>query len=114
VHGGDAAAHAVRVSEAAFSRQPLVDPAVLATLHEAVDGFTFTEEQARGPLVALLVATGTFASNGEARRMIGGGGVTVNDQRISTADAPVPALIAGEWLVVRIGKRKLRVGRLVR
>jgi tyrosyl-tRNA synthetase len=114
VHGEAQAAHAVRVSEAAFSREPLVDPAVLATLHAAVDGFTFTEGNARGGLVPLLVASGTFASNGEARRMIQGGGVTVNDERVTSADAPVPPLIAGEWLVVRIGKRKLRVGRVAR
>ena len=107
-----AAAHAVRVSEAAFSREPLVDPAVLGTLHAAVDGFSFTAEQARGGLVPLLVESGTFASNGEARRMISGGGVTVNEERVTSADASVPALIAGEWLVVRIGKRKVRVGRL--
>ena len=112
VHGEMAAAHAVRVSEAAFSREPLVDPAVLATLHAAVDGFSFTAEQARGGLVPLLVESGTFASNGEARRMISGGGVTVNEERVTSADASVPALIAGEWLVVRIGKRKVRVGRL--
>jgi tyrosyl-tRNA synthetase len=112
VHGEAQAAHAVRVSEAAFSREPLVDPAVLATLHAAVDGFTFTTEDARGALVPLLVGSGTFASNGEARRMIQGGGVTVNDERVTAPDAPVPPLIAGEWLVVRIGKRNLRVGRL--
>ena len=112
VHGEMAAAHAVRVSEAAFSREPLVDPAVLGTLHAAVDGFSFTAEQARGGLVPLLVESGTFASNGEARRMISGGGVTVNEERVTSADASVPALIAGEWLVVRIGKRKVRVGRL--
>ncbi len=44
--------------------------------------------------------------------MISGGGVTVNEERVTSADASVPALIAGEWLVVRIGKRKVRVGRL--
>jgi len=114
VHGEAQAAHAVRVSEAAFSREPLVDPAVLETLHAAVDGFTFTAEEARGSLLALLVSSGTFASNGEARRMIQGGGVTVNDERVASVDAPVPPLIAGEWLVIRIGKRKLRVGRLAR
>jgi tyrosyl-tRNA synthetase len=114
VHGDAAAAHAVRVSEAAFSREPLRDPAVLATLHEAVDGFWFTVEQARGGLVPLLVASATFPSNGEARRTIAGGGVTVNDERVTAADAPVPPLLNGEWLTVRIGKRKLRVGRLAR
>jgi len=114
VHGEAAARHVVRVSEAAFSREPLVDPDVLATLHEATDGFTFTTAQAAGGLVPLLVASGTFASNGEARRMISSGGVTVNDERVGAADAAVPALLAGEWLTVRIGRRKLRVGRLVR
>ncbi len=114
VHGDDAARHAVRVSEAAFSREPLTDPAVLATLHAATDGFTFTPAEASGGLVALLVASGTFASNGEARRMIAGGGITVNDERVTAADAAVPAPIAGEWLTVRVGRRKLRVGRLAR
>ena len=114
VHGAAAAEHAIRVSEAAFAREPLVDPAILATLHEAADGFSFTAEQARGSLVALLVASGTFPSNGEARRMISGGGVTVNDERVTSADASLPPLIAEEWLVIRIGKRKVRVGRLVR
>ena len=112
VHGDDAARHAVRVSEAAFSRGPLTDPAGVATPHAAADGFTFTPAEADGGLVALLVASGTFASNGEARRMIAGGGVTVNDERVTDGVAPVPAPIAGEWLTVRIGRRRLRVGRL--
>ena len=55
-----------------------------------------------------------WPARAEARRMIQGGGVTVNEVRIASADAPVPPPIAGEWLVVRIGKRKLRVGRLAR
>jgi tyrosyl-tRNA synthetase len=114
VHGSDAATHAVRVSEAAFSREPILDPDVLETLHEAVDGFTFTPADIEAGMVPFLVATGTFSSNGEARRMITGGGVSLNDERVAAVDAPVPEPIAGEWLVVRIGRRKLRVGRLAR
>ncbi len=114
VHGEAAAERAVRVSQAAFAREPLMDPAVLGTLHEAMDGFTFTPAEAEAGLLALLVSSGTFASNGEARRMITGGGVTVNDARVGAPDAAVPELIAGEWLTVRVGKRKLRVGRLAR
>jgi tyrosyl-tRNA synthetase len=60
--------------------------------------------------VPFLVATGTFASNGEARRMIAGGGVTVNEVRLA-ADDPLPEPLHGEWYVVRIGRRKVRVGR---
>jgi tyrosyl-tRNA synthetase len=113
VHGADAAAQAAAVSAAAFSGGPIEDPAVLATLHAATDGFDFTAAQAGAGLVPFLVSSGTFASNGEARRMIQSGGVSVNGARVSTSDAAVPEPIAGEWLVVRVGKRRLRVGRRV-
>jgi tyrosyl-tRNA synthetase len=62
-------------------------------------------------LVDVLVAAGLFASRGEARRLIRNGGLTVNDDRVSDAEARLPTLLAGEWLVVRVGKRKLHVGR---
>jgi len=39
--------------------------------------------------------------------------VTVNGMRVTDA-ADVPELVAGEWLDVRIGKRRREVGRLVR
>jgi hypothetical protein len=41
-----------------------------------------------------------------------GGGVTINEQRLGDADAALPPPIAGEWYVVRLGKRRVRVGRL--
>jgi tyrosyl-tRNA synthetase len=112
VHGEDAAAEARGASEAAFSGGPIADPAVLATLHRAADGFTFTaSDTADGP-VGFLVATGTFASKGEARRAVAGGGVTVNDRRLADGDTELPPPIAGEWYVIRLGKRRVRVGRL--
>ena len=109
-HGADAAAHAEAVGRAAFSGEPIRDPAVLATLHDATGGFAWNGEGVGG-LVPLLVGAGVFASNGEARRLIAGGGLTVNDQRVTDAAAPVPEPIAGEWLTVRIGKKRLLVGR---
>jgi tyrosyl-tRNA synthetase len=110
-HGAEAAAHAERVSEAAFSRDPIRDPAVLATLHESVAGFAFSDtDLAEGPL-AIAVASGLFASAGEARRAISQGGLTIGEERITTFDAPVPAPVDGEWLVVRAGKRRIAVGR---
>ncbi len=108
-HGEDAASHAEAVSRAAFSGEPIRDPGVLATLHEATGGFSWNGGD-RG-LVGLLVGAGVFASNGEARRLISGGGLTVNDERVSDPAAPVPEPIAGEWLTVRIGKKRLLVGR---
>ena len=111
VHGAKAAAHATRVSAAVFSGGPIVDPEVLATLHEAVDGFAFTEGDLGANVVALLVASGTVASNGEARRLISQGGISINDARITDVAAAIPAPIDEEWLVVRVGKKRLRVGR---
>jgi tyrosyl-tRNA synthetase len=110
VHGDDAAAHAIQVSEAAFSRQPIRDSAVLTTLHDAVDGFEFTSAQIRGGVAALLADAGVFKSRSEARRAIQQGGVTINDERITDPDGTVPEPIDGTWLIVRIGKRRLTVG----
>ena len=112
-HGAAATAHAERVSAAAFSGEPIRDVEVLATLHDAVAGFTFTDaDLAAGPL-AVATASRLFGSGGEARRAITQGGLTIGDKRITTADAVVSAPVDGEWLLVRAGKRRLAVGRRV-
>jgi tyrosyl-tRNA synthetase len=111
VHGAEAADRARRTAEAAFARAPIRDPEILATLHREVDGFAFTDAELGAGVIPLLVSSGTFASNGEARRTLTQGGVTINDERVTAPDASVPPPLDGEWLVVRIGKRRLRVGR---
>ena len=110
VHGAEVAARAIAASEAAFSGSAIVDPAILETLHRAADGFDWTGADAAG-MIQFLVATKSFTSNGEARRAIANGGVTINDLRLTDPTAPLPAPIAGEWYVVRLGKRRVRVGR---
>jgi tyrosyl-tRNA synthetase len=114
VHGPELTRQAVTASEAAFSGASVSDPAVLATLHKDADGFSYTAADTADGVVGFLVATGTSSSKGEARRSIGGGAITVNDRRITEADPTLPEPIAGEWYVVRIGKRRVRVGRLSR
>jgi tyrosyl-tRNA synthetase len=112
VHGEAAAADAVRVSEALFQREPITDPGLLAGVHEAT----------RGPTVAgvadgvavLLADTGLAPSRGEARRLIQGGAITVNGERIADPAAPMPQAIDGEWFEVRVGKRQRAVVRLRR
>jgi tyrosyl-tRNA synthetase len=111
VHGEAASAAATAASEAAFSRDPIVDQAVLETLHRTADGFDFTPSYVDAGPIGFLVATGTYASNGEARRAIAGGAVTINDRRIASHDEAIPEALRGEWYVVRIGKRRVRVGR---
>ncbi len=110
-HGEAASAAAIRDAEAMFATAAITDPSVLASLYRATGGFRFEAAGRAAGAAALLAEAGLFASRGEARRMIAGGGVTINGQRVTDPNT-VPELIAGEWLEVRIGKRRREIGRL--
>jgi tyrosyl-tRNA synthetase len=112
VHGDDEARQAVRVSEAAFSRELVRDPALLEGLYAAIDHFDFTADDLAGGAMRVAMASGQFASNGEARRAIAQGGLSINDERVKAPEDAVPEPIAGRYLVVRMGKKALRIGRL--
>ncbi len=111
-HGVVMAAAAERDAAALFSSAPVDDPAVLASLFAATGGFRFPAAALAVGTAALLADSGLVASRGEARRLVQGGGVTINGVRIADPLAPVPQPIAGEWLEVRIGKRRREIGRL--
>ena len=54
----------------------------------------------------LLVACGLCTSNGEARRLIQQGGVSVDDRKVESADAVfAQELYQGEGVVIRKGKK---------
>jgi len=110
-HGEAAATKAIADSEALFSGEAILDPAVLRSMYESTGGFRFEAATLAGGVAVLLAEAGVFPSRGEARRTIAAGGVTVNGNRVTDA-AFVPEPIAGEWLDVRIGKRRREVGRL--
>jgi tyrosyl-tRNA synthetase len=109
VHGAEATAQVIAASAALFGQGELreLDAATLsAALSEApniaVDG-------PMPSIVELLVETGLSASKSAARRAVDEGGAYVNNVRVTDPDA-VPAvedLLAGEWLVLRRGKRTL-------
>ena len=64
-----------------------------------------------GP-IGLTVAAGLFSSNGEARRALSQGGVSVNEERLSGVDAVLPAPIGGRYLILRSGKKTYRIVRV--
>jgi tyrosyl-tRNA synthetase len=109
-HGEAAAVTAIRDSEAMFAGGPIADPNVLRSLFESTGGFTFDPSSLATGAATVLADAGVFASRGEARRTIAAGGVTINGVRVSDP-AFVPEPIAGEWLEVRIGKRRREIGR---
>ena len=110
-HGVDAADRAIADSEAKFSTAVVTDPEALRSLFESAGGFTFAAPTVAEGAAVLLADAGVFGSRGEARRMIAGGGVTINGERV-VDPAFVPEPIAGEWLDVGIGKRRREIGRL--
>ena len=112
VHGAAIATAVAEASVALFDPAPITDPGRLAALHGLVGGFT-TTAPADAPAAAVLADAGLVPSRGEARRLIAGGGVTVNGLRLTDGNAPLPAAIGGEWLEIRIGKRKREIGRRV-
>jgi tyrosyl-tRNA synthetase len=109
-HGDAATARAIADSEALFSVAPIVDRAVLESLYESAGGFEFDAGLVDQGVAVLLAEAGVFASRGEARRMIAGGGVTINGVRVSEPDHRAEPL-DGRWLDVRIGKRRREIGR---
>ena len=57
-------------------------------------------------LVALLARAGLCKSNGEARKTIQQGGVTVNDEKVTDVDFRfTPEMLSGEGALVRKGKK---------
>jgi tyrosyl-tRNA synthetase len=82
-HGPDAAAAAIRDSEAMFSGGPIADPTQLASIHASTGGFLFTPDSLAAGIAVLLADSGVLGSRGEARRLVAGGGITVNGDRIA-------------------------------
>jgi len=111
VHGQAQAERQARVAEAAFGAGAIEDPAVLADLYEELGGFSLPRSGTSPTAGATALASGLFASNGEVRRNISQGGLSINGRRVATSDESV-APIADRWVVVRSGKRRLAVGRL--
>ena len=62
-------------------------------------------------VLALLVECGLCASNGEARRLVQQGGVSINDAKVESIDASFDAdSLAGEGVIIKKGKKILPQG----
>jgi tyrosyl-tRNA synthetase len=65
-------------------------------------------------IVDLLLEAGLVQSKGEARRAVAEGGAYLNNVRVASEDATLGTadLLAGEWAVLRRGKRSLAAVRV--
>ena len=110
VHGRDAADKVVAASQALFGRGDLrlLDA---STLDAAVAELPCAPARTGDLVVDVLAASGIVKSKAEARRAIAEGGASVNNVRVTDADAVLDAgdLLHGRWAVLRRGKRTLAV-----
>jgi len=118
VHGREALDAVEAASRALFGSGDLRDvpPATLdAALRETEFGEVSVPPGSGVAAVDLLVAAGLSASKGAARRTIAEGGASVNNVRIPDESATYAKgdVLAGNWLVVRRGKRSVAGVRLV-
>jgi tyrosyl-tRNA synthetase len=116
LHGETETRQVMAASQALFGRGSLGELSE-ATLRAALTEAGLTVVRGELPSVAeLFKQTGLTAGLGEARRTVAEGGAYVNNERVSDADAPVPAsaLLHGRFLVLRRGRRTIAGVELVR
>ncbi|MDQ7910892.1 tyrosine--tRNA ligase [Phytohabitans sp. ZYX-F-186] len=107
VHGPEVTDDVIAASQALFGRGSL-DSLMPATLQAAlVEAGMHRVRGELPPVAALLRDAGLVGSLNEARRAIAEGGAYVNNERVTDAEATVPAdaLLHGRYLVLRRGKR---------
>jgi tyrosyl-tRNA synthetase len=108
VHGEEQARQAIAASLALFGRGSLAElsaDTLRAALTEA--GLLAVRGEQLPTVTALLQQSGLVASANEARRTISEGGAYVNNERVTDGEAVLPssALLHGQYLVLRRGKR---------
>ncbi len=117
-HGEAAAQEALHAAAAAFGGREIpagllpsssVPRGAAATTQGAMPGSLLAAARlaAEPRLADLLVELGLVASKGEAKRLIQGGGVTVNEQRVEDMlFSLTPALAVEGRIVLRLGKKR--------
>ncbi len=115
VHGREAYDAAVDASGILFSKDAAerlknIDEKTLLEIFEGVP--TFDIEKARleegvNPVILLAELTQVFPSKGEARKMIQGGGVSINKEKITDPNAVITtdSLLGGKYILAQRGKK---------
>ena len=85
-----------------------LDEQTLLDIFEGVPQFEVSADKIGQPAVELLTQdAAVFASKGEMRKLVQGGGVSLNREKLAEFDRPVTAddLIDGKYLLVQRGKK---------
>ena len=85
-----------------------LDEQTLLQVFEGVPQYTVSRSELGMPLIDLCAEkTQIFPSKGECRKMVQGGGVSLNKEKVADAQRPVTEedLIAGKYLLIQRGKK---------
>ncbi|MCA8961428.1 MAG: tyrosine--tRNA ligase [Planctomycetes bacterium] len=110
LHGNDAVAHAENAAAALFSGEVRsLDAGTLAEVFADVPSSTHARAALDGdgvPIAELLPETTLATSRRQAREFLGGGGVSVNGEKVSADHVLTPRdLLHGSTILIRRGKK---------
>ncbi len=116
-HGEEGLAEAQRATEVLFGDEPFsgLSDAVLGEAFSAAPSVDLPADSVGGLTVTQLLTTaGAAKSAGEARRLVGQGGVRVNNVKVEDAERTLAPgdLATDTTLVLRVGKKRYWLGRL--
>ena len=113
VHSREALDMAIEASNILFGKSTKdslmkLDEQTLLDIFEGVPQFEIAKDQLGQPAVDLFTqAAQVFASKGEMRKLVQGGGVSINKEKLAAFDRAISAddLIDGKYLLVQRGKK---------
>ena len=113
VHSREALDAAIEASNILFGKSTKesllrLDEQTLLDIFEGVPQFEIGKDQLGQPAVEVFTqAAAVFASKGEMRKLVQGGGVSLNKEKLAAADRVITAddLIDGKYLLVQRGKK---------
>ena len=113
VHSREALDMAIEASNILFGKSTKdslmkLDEQTLLDIFEGVPQFEISKDQLGQPAVDFFTqAAQVFASKGEMRKLVQGGGVSINKEKLAAFDRAISAddLIDGKYLLVQRGKK---------
>jgi tyrosyl-tRNA synthetase len=112
IHGESALQEAITTTEKLFANQNASAESLSEEDLQGMEGVVKIEYSASKinegvDVVSFLAETGIFSSKGEARKMVQGGGVSINRNKIGAVDFKIEAahLLHGKYILVQKGKK---------
>ena len=112
VHGEEELRLAIETTEKLFANQSAPAESLSVDDLESMEGvikfdFPMDRIQVGVDIVSFLAEAGVFASKGEARKTVQGGGVSVNRRKVSGIDMQIDShvLLHGQYILVQKGKK---------